>query len=303
MSTKLNESSEVLARELKNFQEIASFLKPGPGEIPRLEGFDLYGATLPLYGVVGGDHTIYVDFKQRYDLPARIELALERGQADVARSLAACQRKAGIALVDVAGHRVTDALLAAMFHQAFLLGSLYELDAFGEITEKLFENLNTRFFNSSRVNKYLTMLYAEISEDARFRFVSAAHPAPLVFSNLNDRFMEIGLDRVASSSPLGTMPSKHVIDRSTTESVLGFKGHYDWNEWVVMGHGDILLLATDGLLEHGGDENPYVPGRLESVVREAKHRSAREIVEAIQEDLQRFHPPDDDITLIVIKRG
>ena len=71
--------------------------------------------------------------------------------------------------------------MAAMFHQAFLLGSLYELDAFGEITEQLFESLNTRFYNSSSVNKYLTMLYAEITEDARFRFLSAAHPAPLVF--------------------------------------------------------------------------------------------------------------------------
>jgi hypothetical protein len=34
---------------------------------------------------------------------------------------------AGVALIDVCGHQITDALLTAMFHQAFLLGILYEL--------------------------------------------------------------------------------------------------------------------------------------------------------------------------------
>ena len=31
-------------------------------------------------------------------------------------------------MLDAAGHQMTDALLAAMIHQAFLLGALYELD-------------------------------------------------------------------------------------------------------------------------------------------------------------------------------
>ena len=71
--------------------------------------------------------------------------ALLRVDADLTR----CQRMAGIAVIDVSGHRVTDALLTAMLHQAFLLGSLYELDMFGQITKRLFENLNTRFYQSS----------------------------------------------------------------------------------------------------------------------------------------------------------
>ena len=94
-------------------------------------------------------------------------------------NLQGCQHKAGIAVIDVAGHRMTDALLAAMLHQAFLLGAIYELDRSGQITRRLFENLNTRFYQSSGTHKYVSMIYGEISEDAKFRFLSAGVPFPV----------------------------------------------------------------------------------------------------------------------------
>src|SRR4029079_17207466 len=100
----------------------------------------------------------------------------------------------GVALIDVSGHHTTDAMMAAMLHQAFLLGAIYELDQFGQVTRRLFENLNTRFYQSSGAHKYISMIYGEISEEARCRFLSAAHPFPLVFSNVHDRFMDVGKD-------------------------------------------------------------------------------------------------------------
>ena len=295
-------SPELMARELENFQDIASYIKPGPGDVPTLHGFDIFGASLPLNGVVGGDHTIYVDFKKRYDLEARIAVAMEQDRLEVVENLVRCETMVGIALVDVSGHRVTDALLAAMFHQAFLLGAIYELDMFGGITTRLFENLNTRFYNSSSSHKFLTMLYAEITEDASFRFLSAAHPAPLVFSNLNDRFMEVSEEYRMTSPPVGTMPSRNVIDQKETESVLGFKGGYEWNEWTLMGRGDILLLSTDGLIEHTNGDMDYVPARLERVIRDNKCESAGDIVRAITMDVLTFGAPTDDISVIIIKR-
>src|SRR5436190_23397402 len=132
----------LLTRELENFNQIAKYIMPLPGEIPTLSGIDVYGDSVPLNGVVGGDHIIYLDFKKRFDLQARIERALAERKPDVVESLRQCQRKAGIALLDVSGHHATDALLAAMLHQAFLLGSIYELDMFGRITRHLFENIN-----------------------------------------------------------------------------------------------------------------------------------------------------------------
>ena len=61
---------------------------------------------------------------------------------------------------------MTDALLAAMLHQAFLVGALYELDMNGQITRHLFENLNTRFYQSSGAHKFMSLIYGEISGDA-----------------------------------------------------------------------------------------------------------------------------------------
>ena len=291
-----------LVRELENFQDIASNLLPQPGEVPRLRGIDVWGGTRPLTGAVGGDHIIYVDFKQRFDLAARISRAVAEGRLDVAENLRRCQETAGIAIVDVAGHRMTDALLAAMLHQAFLVGALYELDMNGQITRHLFENLNTRFYQSSGAHKFMSLIYGEISSDARFRFLSAAHPLPLIFSNQHDRFMDVGPHQRLSFPPVGMLPSFDAIDRNVTEaSSLGFKQHYEMNEWWIMGAGDILLLHTDGLTDHRRDDDEYVPRALQAKVREVKHLDAHGIYDAILDDVVTFASPADDISLVVVK--
>jgi serine phosphatase RsbU (regulator of sigma subunit) len=291
-----------LTGELKNLQEIALCIRPGPEETPSLNGIEVYGDMLPLNKVGGGDHIVYVDFKKRFDLPARMERAAAQGRADIVENLRKCERMAGILLLDVSGHHVTDAVLAAMLHQAFLLGSLYELDMFGHITKRLFENLNTRFYNSSSRHKFVTMIYGEISEDSTFRFLSAAHPAPVVFSNQHDRFMEVSEDLCTSFPPVGTLPSHNVIDRRKTHSLLGFKDQYQLNTWTLMGTGDILLLYTDGIVDLARGTERYFPDRLEQKVRELKNDSARLILEGIKADMLDFAEPSDDISLVVIKR-
>jgi serine phosphatase RsbU (regulator of sigma subunit) len=295
-----SEELERLTRELDNFQSIAKYLVPLPGEVPRLNGIDVWGGSIQLNGSVGGDHITYIDFKQRFDLQARIERAHEEGRHEVAANLQECAHKAGIAVIDVAGHQMTDALLAAMLHQAFLLGAIYELDRYGQITRRLFENLNTRFYQSSGTHKYVSMIYGEISEDAKFRFLTAGVPFPVVFSNRHNRFMEVNDHLKMSFPPLGMMPS-FVIDRRLTTSLLGFKERYEMNEWTLMGRGDILLLHTDGLSDHRAHDQPYFPGRLEQTLREVKHLGAREIYEAIKKDVLAFGLPTDDISLVVIK--
>jgi serine phosphatase RsbU (regulator of sigma subunit) len=300
--SRITDPLALLTGELKNFEDIVHYIMPRPGEIPTLHGVDMYGGTLPFNGVMGGDHIIYVDFKKRYDLAARIAQAQADRKPDVVANLERCKIMAGIVVLDVAGHHATDALLAAMLHQAFLLGSLYELDTFGHITRHLFENLNTRFYQSSSLHKFVTMIYGEITEDATFRFLSAAHPPPVVFSNRNDRFMEVSKEFSTSFPPIGTLPSNDVIDRNTTHSALGFKEKYQLNEWKLMGAGDILLLYTDGLLEHARGTEAYFPGRLEQTIREAKHESATRIFEAIKKDALDFAAPSDDISIVVMKR-
>ena len=94
--------------EFRNFQEIANDILPRPEEIPILDGIDVYGGTVPLNGVSGGDHIIYIDFKKRFDLQARIREAAAAGRTEVVKHLEQCRHKAGIAILDVAGHHATD---------------------------------------------------------------------------------------------------------------------------------------------------------------------------------------------------
>src|SRR6185295_9028232 len=291
-----------LTGELRNFQEIAKYILPLPGEIPNLSGIEVYGGVIPFNRVCGGDHLIYVDFKKRFDIDARIKHATDRNRPEIVANLELIRKTAGIVILDVSGHHATDTLLAAMLHQAFLLGAIYELDMFGMITERLFENLNTRFYNSSSLNKFVTMIYGEISEDCTFRFLSAAHPPPVVFSSQHDRFMEVSPDLCTSFPPIGTLPSDNVIDKNRSKTVLGFKDQYELNEWRLMGGGDILLLYTDGLIDHVRDGEAYFPKHLEQKVREVKHHSARAIYEAVKTHFLEFADPSDDASMVVIKR-
>jgi serine phosphatase RsbU (regulator of sigma subunit) len=291
-----------LKGELQNFETIAQLLQPQPEEVPKLHGIDIYGGTFALNGVGGGDHIIYVDFNQRYDLDARIARAVDEGRPHIAENLERCRKTAGVAVIDVAGHRVTDALIAAMLHQAFLMGAVYELDFFGQITKRLFENLNSRFYHSSGEHKFVSLIYGEISEDAMFRFIAAAQPFPAVFSERHDRFMEVSKELCVSFPPLGMLPSLDAIDRKNTPSILGFKDHYQMNEWVLMGAGDILFLFTDGLAEHSRGDERYFPDRLERKLRETKHLAAKDIFESVEQDMREFGELSDDTSFVVVKR-
>jgi serine phosphatase RsbU (regulator of sigma subunit) len=289
-----------LAEELDNFQEIAKYLNPSPGEIPRLAGVEIYGLSRPLRGILGGDHLIYIDFNRRYDLKARIAEAQRAGRAQVAEQLQCNRHRAGILLADVSGHRVTDALVAAMLHQAFLLGAYYEIDRFGEITTKLFEHINMRFFKTSGVNKYLTMIYGEISDDGRFRFISAGHPLPLVFSRRDGRFVRMSRESMVSYPPVGMFPTSDDLDEGPHPSLHGLKKSYQVNEIRLLAPGDILLLYTDGLLEHADDR--YFPSELERVLAETRDESAEQICTALWDNLLSWAPPQDDISFVVVKK-
>jgi len=293
----------VFEREMHNFQKMALRIKPSSGELPRLDGIDIFGGTRPFNGLVGGDHIIYVDFSQRYDLDSRIERARKQRRHDVARILERNKKRSGLLLADVSGHHVTDALMSAMLHQAFLTGILYELEFNGEVTPMLFEILNNRFYNSSSIDKFITILYGEIYQGGRFRFLCAGHPMPKVFSYAFDKLVSISFQRVMSRQPIGTLPSKGDPDLSRQFCRLGYKKEYTISEINLMGVGDILLLFSDGFSEHMNEAGElFIESRLESLLYENKKAAAQEIYEILINELVRFAPPADDVTLVVIKR-
>jgi len=301
---KFEQQLRSLIDELENFEEIAKYLKPLPGDIPKVHNMDIFGDTISLKGIIGGDHIVYVDFNKRYDLDALIKDVKNRGRNDIAERLEKNRKKAGILLADVSGHRITDALLTGMLHQAFLLGVIYELKYRGTVTVDLFENINTRFYNSSAVGKYITMIYGEISETGSFHFFSAGHPPPIVFSYDFNKIVEISKDRLTTFPPIGTMSSKEQLHIEFHDNLLGYKEKYTINELNLMGKGDIMILYSDGLSEHT-DENgeEYFKTRLENKLRELKDLASKDIFLSIRDDLLRFSSPADDLSFIVIKRS
>lgn len=287
-----------LEQELGNFIDMHRKLE---GKMPDLNGFDIYGQSISLSGVVGGDHLIYVDFNKRYELYKLIQQAEESGRQSIVEKLELNKKRAGILLVDASGHRITDAAVTQRLHDAFFLGALYELQHFGEITTNLFEKLNTRLHNSLSDQKYLTFVYGEISESGKFRYILGGHPPPVIFSSERD-IIQFDPGGVETFPPLGMIPSEDHVYRGLHFSPLGYKERYVVNE-IGLERGDILLLYSDGLAEHSNGSEDYFPARLEQRLREEKHLPARDIFASVKRDILDFARPADDISYVVIKKN
>ena len=286
---------------------LSQCLTPDSGAIPHIDNVDIYGESVSLNGIAGGDLITYVNFHDRYDLDGRIACAREQERHEVAEQLQLLKNKGGIMVADVAGHEFVDSLRALMLHQIFHASILYELDLHGELTNRLFEHINTRFFKSRTLRKlaggldaqsFVTLIYGEIDVSGRFRFISAGHPPPLIFSRAHDRFVEISSDRLISYPPIGIQIVRDAAEVKLFPSVLGYKEKYTTNELNLMGHGDVLLLFTDGLTD---SFCPYTQGRLERAVSRAKDGTAEEICREIFADRNASFEPEDDISLVVIK--
>ena len=91
--------------------------------------------------------------------------AKESGKLGIAEKLCSLKEKSGILIADVSGHRITDASMAAMLHQAFMVGVLYELKISGEVTSELFEILNSRFYKKIFLDRMFSMLPVLIPYD------------------------------------------------------------------------------------------------------------------------------------------
>ena len=299
--TDLNEEFQKAA------EYVAQYLMPNPGAIPSVPGIDIYGITLPLNGLAGGDLVTYVNFQECFDLDARIRRALAWEQSSMAQALKKLKHKGGILVADVAGHAFADAARALMLHQTFHTAACYEMDLNGKITLRLFEQINSRFLKSSKSSEvegeqegtsFITLIYGEISHTGRFRFVNAGHPSPLVFSREYDRFGEIDPERLVSYPPVGLQPSEGHADAERYQRALGYKKRYTANYLNLMGHGDVLLLYSDGLLD---PLSPFSQEQLERAVSHSKDGSAKDICETIIGERKAAADLTDDLSLVVIK--
>jgi len=311
---------ELLETERQHNADVANLLKITRGMVPRresmpkIEGMDIYGVPMQLSGTeAGGDHVAYFDFK-KYSPGTRILRAEAAGNVGIAEKLRLTGKKAGILLADISGHSITDAALAGMLHHTFTLGIPYELDMNGEVTSHLLERINTDFYVTLGGEKYITMIYAEVAEDGTLRFISAAHPPPVVFSREYDKIVDISADQLVVFPPIGTMPSEMHADTTRRHSIFGLKERYVVNERQIMGRGDVLVLYTDGLSDHSRPlqlhtseahiehDEFFFPNHLEKTLRMTIDGSAEDIYNEVMDGVRRFGEPQDDVTCVVVKK-
>ena len=192
-------------------------------------------------------------------------------------------------------------MVVAMLHQAFLLGARYELDRFGRITSRLFEQLNQRFYETTSVRKYFTMIYGEVTESGRFRFICAGHPHPLVYSREFRSFMPIPPERLVSFPPVGMFPSGGEFGEGGEPSALGFKDQYAINRIDLLSPGDLVLLYTDGLHQIGADGDAR--RRLGELLDDVHGLPASAIAGHLRSEILGLQEREDDISFVVIKRS
>jgi serine phosphatase RsbU (regulator of sigma subunit) len=271
------------------------------------------------------EHVQWLKTRPNYTpaVAAEYRRAKSSEQLRVAENLPELYTTAGVLLVDAQGHGIISAKIASTVHDTFHAFMLWDLDQNGKTTPQLFENLNLRLAQSVTARNALgrssednareiaTMVYGEIRPGGHFRFVNFGHPPPLVFSAEFDRFVEIDEEHMVQFLALGLeIPDDHP-DRNKYYS-MGMRAREinasDVAEITLMSPGDVLVLYTDGVYD-GLDEDDRL--RLQHVMREHKHGSAREICEALLQEavkhddyLRGLGEIDliDDKTVFVIKR-
>ena len=271
------------------------------------------------------DHVQWLKTTAGYkpEMEAEYRFARSTEEVRVAEDLRELHSTAGVLVVDAQGHGIISAKIASTVHDTFHAFILSELDQNGKITPEFFENINLRLAQSVTARNALgrdpddnareiaTMLYGEIRPSGHFRFVNFGHPPPLVFSAEYGKFAVVDTDHMVQFLALGLeIPEDHP-DRSKYLSMALRQRQMnssDVAELTLMSPGDLLFLYTDGVYD-GSDQRSRE--ELESVIREHKRESAREICNAIlqyavQQDeyLRRIGEDDriDDKTAFIIKR-
>lgn len=282
---------------------LAQGIRPKPGEIPKIPSIDIFGDVNPKEEA-GGDHIIYVDFQKRYGLDDLVRQIYAKGNETLALSLAQNRNRGGILLADVAGHSISDLGVVYGLHQAFLTGVLYELEIHGEITAGFFDKLNTRFFNTDTLEtgKSVALHYGEIYSDGKYRFIQAGNPLPIVYSAIQEEFCPLKIPQKKMFPPLGLVRTQGVRDWSSTMGIAPDLVPYEPCTLQLLGRGDIMLLTSDGMLDHHVGSEYFYPRYAKQVLTKYKCADAKTIFYSLWDTLHNFGEQSDDWSLVVVKK-
>jgi sigma-B regulation protein RsbU (phosphoserine phosphatase) len=153
---------------------------------------------------------------------------------------------------------------------------------------------NRRILMDARADLFVTVFYGILDPaSGTLTYGNAGHNPPYLFRGPN---------------PPGAQNGDAVQALHRTGMVLGVVEDETWEQKAVrIGHGDVLVLYSDGITEaQDRQEKFFDEARLLEVVQANLGRSAQDIQRALMAQLDEFvgnAPQFDDITLMVLVRG
>lgn len=191
--------------------------------------------------------------------------------------------RCGLFIADVSGHGVGPSLIMATARA--MLKVLTRTDSDPDV---IHDNLAEALLPDLRDGRFITFLSVALDPQRHeFEFVNAGHGPAFVLRRESDRCETLGPT---------TLPLGFPVDENK-----------DAGGPVVLQPGDLLVMATDGLIELPNAQRELFGGpRLQELIRRNAGKSAGEIVAAVQKAVAEFAPGTrvpDDITLMVVKRN
>jgi len=187
-------------------------------------------------------------------------------------------RVLGFAIADASGH----GLPAAIQARDAIIGLRMGMEETLRITAAI-EKLNRVISHSALASRFISLFYAELELDGLMVYVNAGHPPPLIFDN-------------------GTFTE---LDRGGL--ILGPKPDARYSRgYAHLRPGSVLVAYTDGIpeaVDTQGDE--FGVARLKALIKDGEWTSARGLVEAAFDAVQRFSGtdiPTDDQTVVAVAR-
>ncbi|MFH1649230.1 MAG: SpoIIE family protein phosphatase [Candidatus Woesearchaeota archaeon] len=275
--------------------------------VPNWPGFSMSGATRQLNHIFGGDHIACVDYKNRVRLDDLIIEASKLGRMDsngnsVADELPNNEHRSLVVVADVAGHDPSTVLETFAFHhlliQAVRNGLIYE----GQFSIRNIRSINNRI-RDARSLKQVASTFGEIYDDGKFRCANFRAPYP-IRGRLDDKkaYFERPNTRVVANqeTALGLAPDLLNPMEESKFAQLKIEGRV--TQYDHLRPGEFLILYTDGWL----DRESARPGKIRRAARDVMHHHRNEQAE----DLTRMlidasvhtSPPDDDMSVFLIKR-
>jgi len=186
-----------------------------------------------------------------------------------------------VALGDVSGKGTSASLLMSSLHAA-----IHGQVAARTPLDQLVTSVNVYLAENTPANRFITLFAAELEpESGNLTFINAGHNPPLI--GRADGTMEL---LASGGLPLGLM------DFAEYEI-----GHAQLNS------GDVLFIYSDGVSEANNlVEDEFGMDRLTEVIKANVGRSAsgiRDKVESALSDFTGTAAPNDDITLVIVKKN